>query len=264
MATLDDLERRVTSNAQIKSNESINSEMVRDFLIQALYRHAPEFEGDFSLLPAVQEEPVVLLAWISICYARASKAAPEVNLNITRTTSTSMGQDRSTPVDKNIKLAQALEARYKAITEAVGGTTTTVQINFGDIQQGELYRENSLTDATTETAVKILTASVLSIGTPVANEVVLSWTGNADSNFQEYIVFQSLTSGIYQSWNNSSSSGVPLISNSASKLIKFTDRFKLSIKVSDLTSATTYYYLIVTKSTNGRYVYSNEVSVSNP
>ncbi len=99
------------------------------------------------------------------------------------------------------------------------------------------------------------TASVLSgsyTGTGTFGQISLNWTGCPDSDFQEYRLYRSLSTGIQQD------------PSSASLVDQSGDQSHLQFSDNSVAGLTTYYYALETTDNTGLSAWSNEIQVTTP
>lgn len=271
MATIAALREKLRKQAKINQlrNEKLGNEEIDAYLRDAIYEHAPSLNGSFESLPESNDQLVILLAWIQVCYTRASMYTSETDV---KGPGDHFSHEAKSPVDKNLKLAAALSERYMLLRAKLvdDGEVSEVE-GISDVTESTLYRRSDITDTSTHTIDPIADAAVLTNATPVADGdnpgtyyAILTWTRSRVPDFYEYIAFKSLNEGIYEPWNYNEASSLKGINDGAGSIFNSTDRDDVGLKVIGLQPATTYYFLLVTADRNRRFAYSNEVTVTVP
>lgn len=236
------------------------------FINEALIEYKNADTADFSVLHVLERRLIVYLAWISVCYSRASALAPQASQKPGSNTGYGFGTDRDTPFNKCMSLATKLREQYDALKEefdskygdangADGGDGS------GDVEVGVLTRKEEYLSVTVPykqaNAVPILTFESYAAG---VGEVLLGWSKFDPANFQEAYVFRSSVAGIHQKWYHDGNSGVPFVAAAATKIYTTTDYLSKQIKQTAL-PAGTYYFVLVVKSINEVYTYSDELTL---
>lgn len=270
MATSDEvfaeIKTSLIARAEVQDTERVFSKLDL-FINEALVEYKNESTSDFSVLHVIERRLVVYLAWISVCYTRASAFAPQASQKPGSNTGFGFGADRDTPYKKCIDLAEKLREQYTLLKEDFDSKYGDLDDedgsgSSGDVEIGTLVRREENLSVTVPyrqaNAIPILVFERL---TAAAGEALLSWSRFDPAGFSDAFVFRSSTAGIHQKWNHDGNSGVPFIAAAAEKVYATTDNIGKQIKQTGL-PAGTYYYLLVVKSTNNVYSYSPELTVT--
>ncbi len=266
MAVKATLITRLRNQAQINQQEAVfnDTAVLNDVMDAALIEHDADLGIDtagYAALPVREEELVLLLAWIRVCYARASFAAPQPSL-ITPG-HMAFGSDRDTPLKKNLALAKALRERYdQLLSDLEGDESDDAEGAAGDITVGEFYR----TDEVLSTHVPLLTAPqmpapVIAQRAVGAGYAIIGWEKMSSSTFRELFLFQSSSAGIHEEWNNDGLGGIPFVKSTATQIYSTTDNIRKAAKITSL-AAGTYYFCAAVRDSSGNYVFSNELTVA--
>ena len=199
-----ELRDALKSQASIQVSEvGLDNTLLDSFIAAALSEHNPSYT--LATIPDIEEELVLLLAHIRVCIWRANDAARNGNLN---SSGSGFGEDRTSPVSSNLKVADRLRLRYDQLCGRMGLPSTA--------QQGTVsVSSNLVDDATLNGAMVPLSeakdppAPLLLLRAVVADntKVIASWAMPSEVfDFDAYLLFL-LDSGsdIFQNWNWNSS-----------------------------------------------------------
>lgn len=247
-----------------QTGEKFDNSTLDQWLRDAILEHDVSLGGDFSRLPQEHYRLVLILAQIQVCEARAIFFSKQPDT--LRRGDHQFGSGNSVQAENNRKMAQHLRDRYNFLKAQLQDQG---ELDTNQIQQSKLFRKDAITNLVTETPSSLIESPFLVIGTPVdegggAYSVILTWTTSVSRAFEEYFVYKSLNADIYEPWNHNQGSTIEFINDSAERLLAISNITINQVKVTGLTSGLTYYFLVVTKSTQGRHAYSNEVSVTIP
>lgn len=258
-----ELKTQLVGRAQIASSEQVSLQL--DLILdQAYSEYAPSNVGDYLLLTKREYELVLILAWIRVCDSRASAYAAQASIS---GAGAGFGSDRDTPFAKNSKLAKELRFRY---SELLASLTTEEDGDSGGITVGELVRHDDLIDASVPLSqaqplraprLSSRSPTTVSAGGTLQGTVILSWTEVKSEYFSEAIIVINDTAGIAQDWNGAGNNDkVPNVATASSAVYRTTDSKTTATKLSYL-AAGTYYFVLALRDANGRFTFSNEITV---
>jgi hypothetical protein len=257
MATLESMLATLKEKAVIRTEESLSDPFLTSLLQEAIIEHNPVYS--IASLPTPEVYPVILLAWIKLCHTRASK---EVNTSNIKGggMSAPFSQENKTPYDKNMSLAARLREAYNHMMASMGGVVGT---DKNTIAVSTIVVQSMITDALTPGfAAPYLPAPVLS-KEAVEDEpdsIVLTWTSANTSQFMNFILMFSMNEGIHESWNSRGKNSIPYVSSDSEKIWESSNQNQKTVKIEDLETGDNY-FIVILKSADGRYSYSNEVLV---
>lgn len=249
MSTIATLVTQLSGDAAIQASERIAPERLTKLITGAIAKHAPEYSGDN--LPDTEDEAVVVLAWVELCYIRA---ATFVNSPDTQGTN-GIGANRDNPYQRNMGMAARLAERYARI---VGENETPDSAT--DVLQGKLIVKNRLSGAYEGAHKPAITLS-LSKGAVTTTTAILRWEAPLRDDFTDYFLFQHTAPEIRADWNAHKVQGVPGVHPDAEFLIKIPSQAQNAVKVTDLEIGTEYYFLLVMKTLRDNNYYSNALRV---
>lgn len=257
---LDELKTSLIGRAEVVTTEKCYAQL-EEFLKGALVEHLKKETTDFTLLHYLERRLVVILAWISVCYARASGFAPQPSQKPGNTTGYGFGADRDTPYKKCMDLADKLRAEYERLKADFEEEYTDDSNSAGDIVVGDIVRSDAVIEATVPFSKSLaVEISYFEGSSPASGTVLLRWSKFEEPNFSEAVIFHSTTPGIYEEWNHDGNSGYPFISATAEKVYSTTDYIAKAARILSV-PAGTHYYVLVARNRNGIDSISDEVAV---
>lgn len=239
------LRTKLRAEASIEESEGFDDARLDTWFKDAVLKHNSAYT--VATLPEEEEEAVVVLAWISVCYARASKVVNSASI----TGGNGYGADRTNPYNQNMNMAATLQRRYDMIVSEKASDDSS------SVMMGQLNISSDRTDRVTSGPNRPFRIALLKKDVTSA-DLVLYWTAQVASDFCDYYLYVS-TSPILQDWNFKGNNGVPRINQNATLLAKIETQDLTTLKVEDLEPSTTYYFILVMKNRRSYYYYSNEV-----
>jgi hypothetical protein len=245
---------RLRKDASIQASEQFDDQKIAEWIRAAIVRHVPEqARGSTPSISDENDEAVIALAWESLSYARAAKF---VNQTDARGANASGTDDRTSPYARNMNMARAQRQRYNDIVEQYATTSAGESII-----QGKLSIRSSVTDQYSGPQRPITLGLQAENITATSCDLLFS-IGYSEMFADAFLYFSNDT--IFEATAQSNDDGIPSIADDAELLGKIEDQFATLLRVTDLTPASTYTFLLVVKSRNGRYYYSNEIVVVTP
>jgi hypothetical protein len=208
-----------------------------------------------SSLPAHEVEAVVMLAWIRVCQARASKATKYYSVS-----GRDGSIDRSSMVGTNLEMARQLREDYVTLCTRLGINPAPEII----VSEFEKFDDSlhAMTPVETHEPPESCNLSITSYG---GEEVVLQWTESQPRNtFTFYQLFVGTEAGLQDFSNLGDTSGVRhfgLNESKATMLKIYRDHWRTSCKIENLDPSETYYFVLKLVDCNGRFSLSNEIVV---
>ncbi len=259
MARLDEvLLPRLKTEASIQASEQFD--YVNDLevdIVDAISQHNQFYNSE--TLPELEVPLVMLLAWAKVCYRRASRFAQQPN----DTGGQGFASDRTTPFNKNIKLAETLIQRYRFLVDSMGLSNTAT-----GIVQGRLTKFDSLINQITPRSLGVPPVVTLAVSAGESltdgTTLIIEWVSRAYNNFTSFILFSKIGATILQKWNWESATGVPGINDSAIKVVTLTDASQTSLMLTGLDKTQVNHLLLVNRSSSEKYSYSNELIFGGP
>src|SRR5688572_26741086 len=114
MSILAGLVTKLREDAVIEPSEGIADAKIEQWIRESIRKHDSTL--DLTAIPDEEDEAVTLLAWIQLCYHRASKYSAEASTS----GANGYGTDRNTPYYKLMDLAKHLQARYDRVVADSG------------------------------------------------------------------------------------------------------------------------------------------------
>lgn len=227
---------------------------------EAMTEHNASY--DYTTLPAKEEQLVVLLAWIQVCYMRASRFGAELSVSVGGS-----GVDRAQPFNPFIQLARELRTRYEALCNQIGVPPGGADIESSQILQGELSREDSLSGLTLPLDTQrvpptpVLSSDQQTNG--VGNRTVrLSWRLGRMTDFQTFRVFSSSTAGLSDPSTLSENTALyPGLKTGVTCLAALTELYQTCIRLSGFDAGDVYIVVAVYDADN-RLAISNEIHLT--
>lgn len=253
MSKFADLIVRLKKEANVQASEGYDDAKLSEWLRAAVARHVPEqARGDAPDITDDNDEPVILLAWESLSFARAARY-----VNQTDARGNAGTDDRTSPYARNMNLAAALRRRYNDIVAQL----ETVE-QGGEIIQGRLVIRSEITDTVPGKVYGPIIIGLQATNiTPDSCDVV--WAIGYSDTFTDAYLYTS-EGTIYDPSNTANDDGIPSVAEAAVQIGHFQDQASTGARISDLTPGTTSHFLLVVKTRTGRYYYSNEIVVVNP
>ncbi len=253
MSNIITLRQTLVENAGILASEAFVYTRLDTIIARALLQHNKTYS--ISSLPESEEECVVVLAWASVCYIRASKFANEANASGGGFTA-----DRDTPYKKNIDLANDLIARYQLLVAALGITDS----GSTRIAVGTILKRDPLHDSLIPLIVAPNTGRIDAVLTVLSpnTSVQLDWAvTNWDGGYFDLIFFQITGStSLIAPWNVANpDSGIRGLLNGATRLVTINDPEVTEIRFEDLDRTQINRFLLIAKNNSGKYAFSNEL-----
>lgn len=261
MATLSDMVDRLIREASVDSDDTDltkdNNLLINQIVTDALTEHNPTVT--FSALPDNERQLVTLLGWIKVCHVRAGRVADDPNL----TGAGGYGQDRESAFAKNMKLAERLKERYDLLVSRLGVTGPELS-GSGTISVSSLKITEDRSNLTVPNTRAVVPPITLWLGDSGADYVVLNWSQSSYNNFESaQIAHIEAGTVIFQDWNHTSTTGIPLLNNAAEILEpRLTEASFRSVRIEGVNRALLNRYLVVVKGLVGHYGYSNELAVA--
>jgi hypothetical protein len=261
MATAAAILALLKDRAQVQTSEELSDAFLTTLIDASLAEHNPSLS--YSLLPANQVEPVLLLSWSRLANVRAGRFASDGNLS----GPAGFGQDRSTPFAKNMQLAAELRKQYLSICIGLGiaaaGESSGVVVSDA-VVPSDIRLEGALVEHESPAPpAPVLTITLQAEPT----EVVASWTFPGFDRFEAFLLVNSEgddVEAVYQDWNYISQSTVPRISNLATLISTIYQTDIRAVKVTNLNREVDQAFLLVVRTLDGMYSYSNQVTVHVP
>lgn len=237
------------TNACIPSTEYTDTQL-NVWLDDALNQHTKVYT--FDTLPARQIDAVVLLAWIKVCYARASKASMYFSIS-----GREGSINKAEIVSNNLQLVTQLREEYITLCGRLG-ISAAPEIVVSDFEiMDESVGAETPTEVHQAPQVPVLVASDWA-----GTTVTLSWGEAVPRNtFSRYEIYFGTESGLEDRTTLGEDNPVHLgVSATKATFIKsLTSIEKNCISIGDLNPAIDYYFVIVLVDINGRIAVSNEV-----
>lgn len=260
MATLSTLRDALKRQARIQASENFTDADVDGFLNSALREHNSDYTVD--VLPAAEEELVIILGWIRLCHSRAAQWAQSADTG----GQARLHQDNDTPFKKNMSLAKSLRERYDSLYLSLGleEKATSIEVTTVTAQDAWVEAEVPLSLS------RALEAPVLSLASgeskTTGTTYILKWTVERSENFQEWRLFHlatdpSSTDTIRQNWNQFSTAKTPQISDSASLVKTISDQQILCLKATGVDKTKRNLFLLVAVSRSGLFSHGNELEL---
>lgn len=249
MSQLSVLVGKLREDGGLTDSEEFSDQKLEQWLNDAIRRHDPT--ANPAAIDDTEDEAVVLLAQIQLCYARAAKWANDPSVS----GGAGYGTDRNTPYYKNMDMAARLQDRYARIV-LEGASDPTNQI-----VQGHLTVINPEIEAVVTGDLPIIPVVLSKIGVDGTN-ISLKWQMEYVPDFADYFFYVDTATGIYQVEKiDTNSEGVPKLRDTADLVHKLDDQFLRAVEFIDAQPNTDYYFILVMKTRRGTYYYSNEVFV---
>jgi len=238
------------TNASIVSTEYSDTQ-INVWLDDALHQHTKEFS--FDTLPERQNDAIVLLSWIKVCYARASKASLYFSVG---------GKEGSTNkaeiVSSNLQLVTQLREEYTVLCGRLGiNAAPEIIVSDATILDGSVNAETP-TEAWAAPDTPVLVASAWD-----GTSVTLSWDeAHPRTSFSRYELYYGTEAGL-EDLRTLGEDGIEHLGVSPTKAIyirALVSIEKVCIGLTDLVAETDYYFVVVIVDINGRIAVSNEVS----
>ncbi len=258
MATATNIASSLEKRASVQASEGITPSDLNELVTAALAEH--NFALTFATLPDNQTELVLLLAWIRLCYTRASKIVNDANLS----GAAGFGQDRNTPFAKNMQLAASLRSQYDFLCDKLGldPTPAASSVVVSSLRMADALLSGAPVPLSVAPVPPIPVLSV--VGDISGTSLIIAWTFAPFEYFYSFILLNligTIDPIIKQEWNIISQSTVPRTSNLATVLFTLHDPRQLSLKLIDIDRSQVQRYMIVAKSKAEDYSYSNEISL---
>ncbi len=261
MATISDLVAKLKLRANIDPAERLSpSASLDDFLASliedAVTDHNPSYT--VAALPAAEEQLVLILAHIEICYVRASHF---VNTAPIQAAGGAFTQQLDSPFNKNMKLAQQLAVRYDELIQKLGVSSGTGNV----ITQSTIYKKSDRLDRIFPYFnVPYAPPSILK-GTPQnSTDILFDWIAKPVDYFYRNYFFWCPTPGIYQAWNGVGVMTVPRIKSSATLFYTTFGQSETEILAQGFPASSVVYAMLVTQTQQSKYTYSDEIKVTLP
>jgi len=237
------------SNSAMLSTEYTDTQ-VNVWLNDALNQHTKTYT--WTTLPDREKDAVVLLSWIKVCFARASKASTYFSVS-GREGSTNKGEI----VAHNLELARTLREEYVLLCGRLGiNPAPEIIVSDVSIMDESLHGE-TMTEANIAPQSTVLTASGWT-GTTVK----LSWTeAMPRGSFSRYELYYGTESGLKDMSTMGDDDAEHLgVGTKATFIRSYTAIERVCTLITDLVAITDYYFVVVLVDVNGRISVSNEVS----
>lgn len=252
MATVSSLVDQLKALASIQASELFAAGDLNSYMIAALRQHDKNMSA--ATLPVSEEEPVITLAWIKVCYVRASRYSSQPNVN----GASGYGQDRNSPYNKNMDLAKNLMKRYTELVTDLGIEHGGAGVSVGNLIVKDLSFDGLVPLIANPNIPPLLLAET-DFGETFS---VLDWTFDTFDNFREFLLFHLIGDApIFQEWNFNSSVGTPKISDNAKKVFSTLDYRATAVKITDLDKTLVNRFLLVVRSRSENFGYSNEITL---
>lgn len=262
MATTADLVSKLKLRASIPSTErlspilSAQDDLLAELISEAVKEHNPNYT--ISSLPAAEESLVLILAHIEVCYIRASMV---VNAAPIQSTGNNFTLAIDSPFKKNMDLAIKLKNRYDSLVLKLGVTSVVGTV----IAQTTVYKKSDRLDILFPLFnVPAAPAATLYAEAINPTTVKIHWDHTPVDYFSRNFLFWCLTPGIYADWNSVGVMTVPRIKSSASLFFDSTDQTRDVVEAEPFPSNTDLYFMLVTKTQQNKFTYSDEVMVHTP
>lgn len=238
----------VRANAGIATSEYDDTRL-GEWADTALKQHNRKYE--WATTPAHEFEPVMLLAWIQVCRARAGKATQYFSVN---------GREGSTNkaeiVNNSISLIRELREEYKTACGRLG-INPSPEIIVSDITVMD-ESSHGLVPITAHTAPQV---STLYISNITSSTVDLRWDAcRPATSFLRYVLYYGTTPTLKDDTNIGDTISNPGVADHAVRLQEFTNITHTAARITGLTEGTAYYFIVVVEDVNALYSISNEVS----
>ena len=244
----------LTDWADIQTSEKNLSDTgtLDGIILNALLLHNDQYT--LETLPAKEREPVLTLAWVKVCYIRASKFAREAGVS----GGNGFGQNRDTPYYKNTALAQSLMARYKELCADLNIPNSKSSIHVSNIKVRDTRLDALVPLLVTENLPLVI--ATLSDPEPSSDYLILTFTFDYFTDYGSHYVYSlEGTTPIFQNWNYASKTEIPYINESATQLIFWTNPQVKALKIVGVDKTQNFRYLVAVRSRAEQYAYSNEV-----
>jgi hypothetical protein len=258
MATLADLTDKLKRMASVEDSEHIHDDTdLKECLDRALLQHNARLTYDS--LPAREEEPFLILAWIGVCFIRASRAAKDGNVS----GGSGFGQDRESIYSKNVRLARELKARYDMLCADLEIDTASDGVVVGTLTRADDFDNIVLPlSVAPQPPIVSLKLDPSNQSLTTGDYYTLSWDFKRFTNFREFRIYHLEGSNpVFEDWNFHSATGIPKVANNALLLNTYARQDVTKLKVQGLNKGAgiTNRFLIVVRSLSDTYSYSNEL-----
>jgi len=222
----------------------------RIFLEEAIQRHNDEYTWD--TLPAKERPAVLLLAWKTVCFVRATEIGSH-QFSVTGQQGSSNPAERFNYL---MQLVEKLEKEYETLCDDIG-------VASDDVTVGTIIRVDKLTDWVIPYNQHTgPTASTLAVTASGATQVDLVWTQEAVPGFFRYSVFYDTSPGLEDLTTLNEANPTHYgITSSASLLSTITAIHKTALRVTDLEAGQLYYFVVQTMDSSKHVSLSNEVEI---
>lgn len=249
-STVDSLRNSLKVLARVQPSENIKDPDVDQAITDAMTQHNVLYS--VSTLPDVEVEAVLTLGWIKLCFIRASNYASQTDVS-----GGSFQQEAQSPFNKCLRLASQLEKRYKQLV-----TGLELDNNSGTITVSDVFRKSDLMDGIVPATLSpALPPILLSLVSSSGTTIILSWETRLDANWKESYLYCVEAATLYEEWNFNSATGVPRITDNATKALTLTDGSVKSAKVLSVNNLVINHFILVGRSLSDKYVWSNELIV---
>ncbi len=257
MATVADLIIKLKAKSRLQTSEGIEDDDLEVDFADSLIQHNRLYS--FASLPVNEEELVLILAWIRLCFRRASKSV----MSPASSGTAGFIQNDDSPYKKNIDLANQLQKRYNALVASLPLESSAGGIVVTTVGILDSRSDRVLPPTATPTPPPVLLELAAGESTSVGTTYILNWYTDKFDGYYELVLFHTTGSdALLQTWNFNSDTGVPRILNGASKSSSFTDQDLRSVKVTDINKAVTNRFILVQIGRGSKYTYSNELALS--
>jgi len=250
MASTTTLVTTLRGNASIEPSEYDDTRL-QGWLNDALNQHNHRYT--LGTLPTHEIDCVIFLAWIKVCYARASAATLFYSVS-----GRSGSINKAEIVRNNLDLAQVLREDYISLCQRLG-VNPAPEIVVSDVTKMD-ESLHAMTPVSAHTAPQV---STLSISNHTGTSVDLAWTEAIPKDtFLRYRLFFGNEAGLQDMTTlgdlDTTYYGVD---NSKAQLLKTYDEiWRTSCRITGLDETLDYYFVLVVEDVNGKFSVSNEVS----
>lgn len=250
---------QLNTRARVQPSEGFDLSFLGQLVDAALIEHNSSLTID--TLPDNQGECVLLLAWIRLCYDRASSIVNNPNVS---SASSGFGSDRNTPFQKNLQLAKSLRDQYISLCQSIGidpspepNSIFVSSLIVSDPLKQDMAVPLSAAPTPPSPVLSVVSSNLGS------SEVIIAWTFSEFDFFKSFTLFNLQgTDPIRQDWNFSSQSSYPKINNIAQNLGTFYVEQLRSVKVTEVDLTQVQRFILVATSLSQTYSYSNEVVIT--
>jgi hypothetical protein len=218
-------------------------------------------------VPRKEAFPVELLAWSLLCHMRASRFAQDANISTDQ-----FKTSRDSPFDKNMRLAEGIQNRYKQTCQALG--LSVFYGAGGPVRQSETTAVAHEFGYVTPLDIALIPPHVqlsgtYSVGSDLNGQVILRLETIKFSQFGDRLIYSltHATETLFTEWQGANKTHeVGKINLLASLLLHTQDQKQVAFKVTGLSPAVgdKHRFLVVTRNLSGIPAYSNELVITVP